>query len=184
MTREVILALDLATNCGMAAGPIGGVPVIRSQRIGRKGSSVGAFLDAFEAWLDGALAEFRPTIFAAMMPFIRMGEDGQLRTSRVTAVKLFSLAGMAEKCAHQFGIAEERICDAVDSEVVKFFCGRGHYKGDRDRKKRMVMSRCRELGWEPSDDDGADAAALFQFIEAQFFPKARSEALALVGDER
>ncbi|MGH6967777.1 MAG: hypothetical protein ACREEN_01555 [Stellaceae bacterium] len=163
-----ILALDLATVTGWAHGFPGAVPVSGSVRIGREGSSVEVFLSAFYQWLDETLARCPARIFIFEAPFIRDG-----RTSGDTARKLQSLAGIAGMLAYDRGFPPERICEADSVQVCKAFTGRGHFKGDRDRKKLLVMNRCRELGWEPTDNDAADALALFRFAESKFYPNAR-----------
>jgi Holliday junction resolvasome RuvABC endonuclease subunit len=168
-----ILALDLATVSGWAAGPPGSVPVSGSLRIGRKGSSLIRFLDAADVWLHDIIAVHRPTLLVIEAAFI-----SPHRTSRDVAARLTTLSGLAQLQAFRAGLDESAICEASSTEVAKFFTGHGRL-GNSDEKKELVMRRCKALGWEPADYDEADALALWRFAEAMLFPGARREVLAL-----
>ncbi len=175
MQEGTIFSLDLATVTGWAFGPAGGVPSSGIKRMGDPGCSVGRFLQVFEEWLNDMLTVYQPQIFAFEAPLLRTGAGGESNTSIDTARKLLCLAGNAERIALDHDIPEHLVCEADNSSVCKDFTGRGHFAGDRTAKKNLVMARCREMGWEPADDNAGDALALWRFMEKRFYPAARKE---------
>lgn len=161
-----ILALDLSSATGWAAGSPGETPRAGTRRIGRPGQRIGAFLDIFDRWLSDQITVHQPAVLIFEAPILTAG-----KTSIDTARKLMCLAGVTELIAFRREIP--RVFEADSSTVTKFFTGRGSY-GNRDAKKAAVMEQCRQLGWQPCDDNAADALALWRWAEFKLYPKART----------
>lgn len=152
-----VLALDLATNIGMAIGDPRELPAHRSFTLPSTGDDVGRFLDAFDIWLSDTITVERPTICAFEAPIIHAG-----KTSYLTARKLMCLAGHTEFVLRRRDVP---CFEGNVTQVKKFFAGSGRaQKGD-------VMAVARRLGLDPKNDDEADAVALFAFTVHSRFPR-------------
>lgn len=166
----ILLALDLATNIGAACGEPGSTPRAWSYRLPSTGDDVGRFLDVFSDWLIYAINKEQPTDIYFEGAFIGM------KTARKTALKLIGLCSVAELIAFRRKLP---CFEASNSEVCKYFTGRARYPHPnknvaRRLKKEAVMSKCDRLGWKYTDDDAADAAALWCFAEHLLCPGLRN----------
>lgn len=148
----IIAALDLATKTGVAVGPPGGRP---------------------ELWtLD--LKSHREVRFHATRMMRIQGLTHQLITTRsVTAIaieKPFVAAHNSwEVTLLTIGLTANVLSWAARKNipveiipaqtVAKHFIGSGKLK--RGDKKAAILAECRARGWEPEDDNQADAAALW-----------------------
>lgn len=155
MAAESLLTLDLATVTGWAVWrPDGNHPGVQSgtERLPKTGDDVGRFLCAYADWL---------------MPFVELERPGRVvfeapwigpQTSQDVARKLLGLACMTEAVCHWQGIPAWEVNNA---SVRKHFIGKG--RGDRRELKRLTMAACRERGWQPEDDNEADALAVMDY---------------------
>lgn len=158
----IIVALDLASVSGVAAGSPGGRPKAWSVDLGQGRSEDARFSKALI--LTHKLIEaHKPDVLAIEAPV------GGSKTSHF----LVGLVACVRGCAFNRGVQVEPYNIA---SIRKHFCG-GHVTsaayGHLDPKKRkgaaraagknLVMQRCRQLGWEAEDDNAADACALWDY---------------------
>lgn len=158
-----VLALDLATSTGWAAGDYGEKVFSGTFRCGGPGAELGPFLAAFESRLKRLCDEFEPTHVFYEAPILVGGGkakivrgklvQNQRQTSLATARKLYSLAGMTElECTKRM-----TPCTSVAASTVrKAICAKG-WSGDA---KKAVGQAIRWRGWEPKTSDEADAQAI------------------------
>lgn len=146
-----ILALDLATVFGHAKIHDGVITSGR-YRLPSTGEDVGKFLAAYEdTLLLFGSGELDLIIFEA--PWIGP------QTSQDTARKLLCLAGETEKFAYRRGIT----CREENNATIrKHFIGKGSGI-PREEMKRRTIEACRARGWNPVDDNVADALALLDY---------------------
>ena len=148
-----LLTLDLATSTGWAAWRPGDSRVASGVvRMPKTGEDVGWFLDVFDARLRDLLTLHSPEMVVFEAPWI--GPN----THQDTARKLLCLAGMTELVCRRAGL---RYREANNASVRKHFIGKG--RGDRRTLKDMTMRACQQRGWDPENDDEADALALLDY---------------------
>jgi len=151
MTR--LLTLDLATSTGWAFWHPGASRVASGViRLPKTREDVGWFLDAFEERLKDLLTLHTPDTLVFEAPWVGP------QTHQDTARKLLCLAGMTELICRRAGM---RYREANNASVRKHFIGKG--RGDRKSLKAMTMRGCQERGWDPQNDDEADALALLDY---------------------
>jgi crossover junction endodeoxyribonuclease RuvC len=157
-----LLALDLATRLGWAYAPIPAEPLPTDLevagrptpqplggmwRIGDPGCRVGRFLSLYGDWLWTKLEELKPAGLIYEAPILPdVPNHG-------TAVKLMGLTAITEMVTHRRRMAWVR--SAQPSSVKLSFTGSG--KAGKDQ----MVAACRARGWEPEDDNHADAMALW-----------------------
>lgn len=163
-----ILALDLATRtgwaCGRAQDP---VPVSGSVRFGRNGSTPAAVLYACRQWLGGFLSgnpAVQLVVFEA--PLIPMFKRGA--TNIATIRQLMGLCAVVEELLYAKGGYDVR--EAKVSEVRNHFIG---HNPKREIAKAKTIYNCKMLGWDPVDDNAADALALWDYQASLLYPLRR-----------
>lgn len=142
----MILALDLSTHTGWAAGPLGGRPSFGTHHLPKTGDDIGRMLVAYEDWLRAMVADVRPTHVFFEAPILSQ------RT--MTARKLMGLASETERLCHRLGLPVREVNLMT---VKKRFTGSG-----RAEKARMI-EEARRRGWDVKDDNQADALAIWDF---------------------
>jgi len=158
-----ILALDLATRTGWAEGEIGSRPRHGSERFAPAGADRAAVLSGAIRHLQRRFMAFPPAMVvfeAPMAPNIMAG-----RTNANTARTLIGLAGLVEAICAINGI--HRVREAKVSDIRRWFIG-GNPRGEIGKK--LTIERLREMGFEPEDDNAADALALWHYAAAQHDP--------------
>lgn len=166
----ILLYHDISTRTGWAFGKPGSIPLFGSFRVAQKHACVGEFLDGYEHKLGDQISRFRPDWFAFEAAILRSKKGGKQGTSIETALKLMSLAGIAEKVAWQLRVPNIR--QALHQSVALFFTGRGSWPGGREEGKRQSIRVCHELGWQVMNDDEADACAGWSFMCSLIAPAA------------
>lgn len=164
-----ILALDLATRSGWACGDAGETPQHGTFTLPSTGDDVGRFLFEFMRWLKGLIATHEPREIVFEAPILPR------ETNIATLRKLYSLAGVTEVMALDAGIP----CSEISAgEVRRAFLGQ-HYprKAQRDEIKRAVIAGCRMHGWNPRDDNDADALATLHVALCARNPRFSAESL-------
>lgn len=145
----MLLALDLALKTGWAAGnPCG--PVVYGSFKLRGTHDPNRFLELVRE--VGALIDaHRVTEMVAEAPFI-----GKFRS---TAMSLYGYRAAAMiACANK----KVKVADLVEpAKIRKHFIGAGGLK--RADAKAGVIDKCRWRGWNPANDDEADALALWDY---------------------
>ena len=168
-----IVALDIATRCGIAIGTAGEKPVAYSVDLGR-GKSEDHRFSACLSLVSKLLAEHKPGLLAIEAPV----------GGRETSHYLVGLVACARGVAMNRGVRVETVTSAA---ARKHFIG--HVPAVRDfpgmtkdkakiEIKRIVQARCRALGWDHDDLDGCDALAIWDFSAATW---GRSQATPLGG---
>jgi hypothetical protein len=156
----LILALDLATMTGFAVGRVGEKPRFGTWRLktsedehDRATRNLGCQLrDVFSFQLPDKLVYEAPMASSVMA---RMGNS-----NNAAGDLLLMLAGAVGGVCGPYGV---RMGKGNVQTVRKFFLG----KARPENPKRAVIVRCRELGFNVTDDNAADALALWHWEEAK-----------------
>lgn len=138
-----VLAFDLARRTGWASSDgRSGV-----HEIAPKGSCRSALLHGMLMWTPRLIAQIRPRVIAYEQLFLRGPNSRQL----------FGYAGILEAVAEGMGVP---VLDVHNSKI------KGFIAGDGGASKEKVMAAVRQRGYEPADDNEADAIALMLYVEA------------------
>jgi hypothetical protein len=157
-----LLSLDLATKTGWAFGTTeAGDPVSGVLSLPKTGVELGPYLNDFAQWLNRLCIEHDVEQIVYEEPIMPMGS-----IRKDTLMKLYNLAGTAERVAHHRKVPVR----SVDAGTwKKFFCGRGGF--GKSTKPYPPIIKCREYGWQPKDDNEADAIGLWFYGCAVLSPK-------------
>lgn len=155
MTPPLVLALDIATRTGWAAGRHGEAPRHGSIRLAPPGSSNGAIGCGLLRWMTDFLALERPDAVYYEVPIDprHMGGGTRFATTRI----LVGLPFLAETIFEACGVF--RVYEVGVQQVRKQFLGEARPKN----KKAAVISACHKRDWRPVDDNAADALAIWSF---------------------
>lgn len=154
-----ILALDLATTFGWCEGATDRQPFYGSERFAPAGADSNAIFGGAVRWLGARLVAFKPRRIvyeAPLAPSLMRGRTN-MRTARI----LLGLPAIIEGVAYTFGVYDVREARVADV--------RNHFIGSNPRGpegKRATVARCRQLGFSPTDDNAADAIALWHYAAA------------------
>lgn len=153
-----ILALDLATNIGWAALRLrDDPPWYGSHKLPSTGADVGRFLDEYEAWLVPQIKSQMPAVIVYEAPVLPP------KTQIITLRKLYSLAGFTELVARRHGV---ECREAHMQSARKVVLGHGR-PGKGKELKQNIMAYCRLRGWNPRNDDEADALVILEYAIAK-----------------
>ena len=147
-----ILALDTARVTGWAVVRADGIISSGSKEMGPKDMKVGPLLANFSDWLSRRVTEYEPAYIFYEKPWV-----GPV-TQQKTALNLMSFAGLTEMIGYRNRII---VRPETNPSVVKHFCGKSSRK--RAERKAKVIAECRSRGFEPVDDNEADALAMLSF---------------------
>lgn len=159
----MILALDSATKCGWARGAAG-VAVPQFGTADFSGGSTGQVVYNFRHWLADIIIDLRPRVIVFESIYVPHGLVRNPKTLR----RLYTIAGEIEAAAYEASID---VYEATASEISKFFLGTSRPL-KREAKKLATIEMCRQYGWDPQDDNAADALAIWAMAEAKFDPAA------------
>lgn len=148
-----IIALDLASRLGWATWQPDGTVRHGAHSIARVGAEDGAFFGAYSLWLSDMITVERPESLCFEAPWI--GPD----TAQQTAYRLMGLAAITDMTAYLREIP--RVRQVNNASVRKHFTGVG--RAARAEMKRLVTRACLQRGWQPIDDNAADALAVLDF---------------------
>jgi hypothetical protein len=158
----IILALDLASVTGIAVGSPGGNPNAWSIDLGAGKSEDFRFSQAL-VYTHRLIERHKPDLLAIEAPV------GGPKTSHF----LVGLVACVRGCAfnrkvriESYNIAAIRkhfVGGHVTSAAYKHLDPKRRKNEARKAGKNLVMSRCRQLGWDAEDDNAADAAALWDY---------------------
>lgn len=154
-----ILALDLARVTGWALGtPADTKPMSGSIEIVREGASMAKLFSEWRIALRDFLS-INPDITLAVFeaPLDPTWMKGNRRPE--TARQLMGLAAVTEELLYTLGKYDIR--EARVSDVRSHFIGSNRNK--RAEAKLLTVRRCQQLGWDPKDDNAADALALWDY---------------------
>jgi hypothetical protein len=154
----IIVALDIATQTGVAVGSPGRAPKSWSVDLG-KGRSEDARFSKALVLTHELIERFRPDLIA-----VEAAVGGKF----ASAFLIGTVACVRGVCANR-GVP---VRPYTSGSVRKHFLGRALAKRDFPALKPgaatraikgEVIARCRLLGWDVPDADAADAAALWDF---------------------
>jgi hypothetical protein len=167
----MLLTLDLATRVGWTYGAPGDTRFAYGTHIlPSTGEDVGSFLWAFEAWFSEATRDVAGSDLLVVFESPIMPKE----TSLATARKLYGLAGMAQYLCKR----QNHACLEVPAASCRRMLGVRTYRSPHLPKytvKQAVIDAVRRWGYEPGDDDQADAIALRLFVIHEHFPKLRDK---------
>ncbi len=146
MALPKILALDLATKTGWAVGSPDGEPRYGTKVLPSTGEDIGRFAAAYNEWLLDMITLENPALIVFEAPILA----GQ--TTLTTARKLGGLAWHTEFVCN---LRQVRCAEHHLQSVKKFFAGSGR------ADKAAMMEAARRHGWDPKDDNAADALGLW-----------------------
>lgn len=150
-----VMTLDLATRTGWCCGIPGQRPRFGVQKLG--GTSRAQVYSSLLAFLDQSLQVHQFGELVIEAPLVR-GEHSGIEAGRraigmVEHVTLFAYD-------NSIPLSEEHV-----GSTRKAVLGRGTFpKGEA---KGEVLAWCRQNGFEPPDDNAADALVLWKHVEAQ-----------------
>jgi crossover junction endodeoxyribonuclease RuvC len=160
-----ILALDLSSKTGWAFGEIGGQPVHGVIKLPKTGNDIGKFAQAFEVELTGLIGAHHPDRVCFESPIM------PATTTLIACRKLYGLAYHTELICRERSIP----CSETPMQTARATLGVKQLprsvKDKAVRRKHMkseVMRLCRGQGWEPANDDEADALCVWWDACQQF----------------
>jgi hypothetical protein len=151
-----ILAIDAATQCGLASGEAGEIPRLGTEQFGDSGDNqleVGA---RCLRWIAHRLTDDRPDEIWMEEPLPFGGKEGQ--SSAASRLRLTGLVMVIGSAARLKGMPVHMVRITT---ARKGFIGHGGLKREIAKKRSRAM--CRLLGWNPMNDDEADAGCIFWF---------------------
>lgn len=149
-----ILAIDCATQTGLAQGEIGASPVFETVRFGDSGDSDFETGAACLRWIAFRLTDNPPQQIWIEEPIPFEAVEG--RSSKASLIRLNGLYMIIGSAARLRGIKVNPI--RITSARVGFL-GNGRLKREIAKKRSRRM--CRLLGWEPMTDDEGDAGCIW-----------------------
>lgn len=168
-----ILALDLARKCGFAWAPTetllawpatplewhsSGPPAgIFSGVHKLPDGSGGRVFRAYDHWLSDAITDWQPDLIVIEGPggFVRQAYPAHLR---------FSL-GLVAHTERVGWVREVRVREVPPASVKKRWTGSGK------AKKPQMVAEARARGFEPIDDNHADALAILDYAAIETMPR-------------
>ncbi len=174
--KPLIWALDIATVTGFAIGRANERPKAHSVRFAPVGSTSDTLFGACLEWFSDTLErEPNPDILAIedlLPPTARLGT-----TNTGVQHKLAGFHGIVRGLARHAQIPE--VISASVLDVRQHFIQERTLK--REAAKRAVYERCKMLGWTASDDNAADALALWSYTAGLINPASALATTPLFG---
>lgn len=161
-----IIALDIATQTGIAVGSSGRDPKAWSVDLGKGRSEAARFSECLK--LTHGLIETHKPDLIVVEAFIG---------GKHASAYLIGLVACVRGCAFNRSVKVEMVFPAT---VRKHFIGKAmtskDFPGMKQAKaklaiKEVVADRCRLLNWDVPDLDAADAAATWDWACATFAPR-------------
>ena len=153
-----ILALDLANNTGMAFGAATDRrPDLWTEVMGSPGSGDGQRFTEMMRTMLRVIDQRQPQVVVIEAPIVTGVKGGRARSEQAMGYRAHVVSACFIK-----GVRFEQF--AVQS-IRKHFIGKGDLR--RDAAKQLAFERCKLLGWQATDLDQADAAALWSYAGAK-----------------
>jgi hypothetical protein len=146
--------LDIATVTGWCYGAPGLPPRFGSLRFGKPGTPRDACYRMFRTWVSDTLDSLEPNLVVFESTAVSSSMGG-----KTTIEVMKRLIGL---CEHLEEICYQR----VELREANISSIRHHFincSPKRDIAKARTMERCKALGWNVSDDNEADACALWDY---------------------
>lgn len=173
-----ILFLDLATVTGWCEGAPGEKPISGTLRLAPEGSNNAAVFGGLIAFLGQRLTAFRYRKIVYEAPM----DPRHMKTNIKTARMLIGMPAIVEGIAHQTGhhsISEVQVQDP--RKHLLGYIPRREKGGRNDAQKRPVIERLTALGFDPADDNEADAIAGWLYACALVDPAKAQDVTPLLG---
>jgi len=176
MTR--ILAIDGAATAGLCFGPTGGEPRFATRCFTGSGAS-GEVVGRFCRFLRATIEREEPQVVAYEAPYVPTAWRSGPPLNAKTVRRLLGLAEIIDAIAWEYRL---RCYQATAGEVCAYLTGKSNW-GGRDKKKAATIAAARAWGWAVSDDNQADACAVWAFAENILDPIAAAQRRARLGME-
>ena len=163
-----ILALDVASRMGVAAGAPGERPRLSAVNLSREFDSHADIFCRALRWVTLRLSEEPPDLVVLEQPLLK--HDSSM---------LFGLRGVMFAAVCHHGI---KWLEVSPPTWRKYFVGKGHLKGPEAKARAVAL--CARLGWgDALDHNAAEAAGMWLWGCAQVAPREvpRHEPLFLGG---
>lgn len=152
-----ILALDLATNTGVALGEPGAIPSCWTEQLGSAGDTHAARFSQGLLFIRQALRSYRPDLIVIEQPIAAGAKGG--------ADRIFIAAGLRACIMGEARLASVRCREFAVATVRKHFIGTSRM--NRTAAKSATIAECVRRGWIVANDNEADAAALWDLACAK-----------------
>ena len=152
----MILALDLASVTGWACGEADEAPSHGYIRFATAGASHEAVFFAALQWTNGMIAQYKPKTIVWESPLSTSFRIG--KTNLNTTALLYGLPAVVGAAAYSRAIYN---CRKADTRDVRL-----HFIGKNPKRaiaKAATIARCQQLGWNVTDDNEADALAIWDY---------------------
>lgn len=156
-----IIAFDLARKTGCAIGDASASPICHTEVLGEVGSRHGIKFAQVLYMTKRLILEHKPDFVVIEKP-IATGVAGS--ENRVQLAMGYRACVMASAHLYQVKFHHYDVQD-----IRRHFIGRGDLR--RDPAKAAVMRRCKQLGWNVSNDDEADACAVWDYARSRLANK-------------
>lgn len=153
---RIILALDLATLCGVAEVDPGSPPRFYSVRFASPGDEHASSFARVRRWIDERLSVGDIAAVYVEAPVSPGALQGQ--TNAATVARLVGLWAVVAASA---GVWRVKYRDVEVQAARRAFLGDGRLR--RDEAKARAMQMAKSIGWSPNTLDEADAAAVLYF---------------------
>lgn len=154
---RVVCGLDMATNTGVAVGPIGGRPKLFTVDLGEGKSHDERFANALRL-AKRLITGGGVSHLAIEAPFKKKIDS----TKKITL-----LIGITTCVRGWAAVNNVPVSIYATSTIDKHFLGA---PAATKTRKQANMARCKALGWDPATQDEADAAALWDLACAHLSP--------------
>lgn len=171
MSDGSIIFLDLARQTGWCEGAPGEAPQSGSYRCAPADASPAAVYAGLIDFLGRRLTAFRYRIVAFEAPM----DPRHMKTNVNTARLLLGVAAITEGVAYSTG--HHRLFECSVHDVRKHLLGQ---RPEAGKAKRAVIGRLKALGFNPSDDNEADAIAGWLYACAVIDPQRAKQTLPLL----
>lgn len=162
----MIVALDLATQTGVAYGLPGSIPTTFSRDLGKGQSENLRFANALRL-IDGLIQQHKPSLVVVEAP-VKGPRASPFLIGFVAIIR--ACCAVRKSQVQMYEIATVRkhfIGKHLTSASFKHLPQNQRKNTARKQIKELVISRCEALGWTVEDDNAADAAALWDLACSQ-----------------
>lgn len=178
-----ILALDLASVCGWAEGPLPARGAAFDPSTVKYGAHRFAPAGATSEYVGAKAVQYFADRFRVFRPSVLAIEEPELwrsktrTTTKATLRRLWGLSFTVAACAAIRGVSEFHYCNAEEARRV--LLGTGQRRMSKDEALPRVMAACRAIGWDPPCNDSAAALAVWIWTAEQVLPGSMVNALPI-----
>ena len=157
MSKPRVVCLDLSGTVGFSFWD-GYSHIVNSgsYSIPKSEWNNGLFFVRYRKFLDGLRVQYDFDTCIIEAPILV--KEGPKSTKVETAMRLMGLVAVSEYLCEVWGIS--RVFTVDHKAVRRDFLGQGNVPVGRDKVKAAVIAECKRRGWNPIDDNEADALAM------------------------